>query len=127
MDRGKTIDALIGAKVRAQRTFTYVSEGELASTLGIDVHDLARYETGSARFPPDILLKVAEVLGAKVSHLFQGVDEVVAAEMTTLADLPGQMIEVQDLFARLSPGLQDEALAFIRVLVSRGDPASVEP
>lgn len=126
MDRGSTIDGLVGARVRAQRLFTHVSQDELAATLGIGVRDLDTYESGLARFPPDLLLRVAEALGARLSQLFQGVDA--AAEPAAgHAMPPDRLTEMQDLFVRLSPGLQDEALAFARVLASRSGPAGVEP
>ena len=128
MEGGKTIDALVGAKVRAHRILTHVSQDELATTVGIDVGDLAGYEAGLTRFPPDLLLRIAEVLGAKVSDLFQGADEMmVAGTAAVAATLSGRLDEMQDLFTRLSPSLQDEVLAFSRVLANRSGPVGGEP
>ena len=125
MDRGSTIDGLVGARVRVQRLFTHVTQDELAATLGIGVPELDDYEAGLARFPPDLLVRVAEVLGAKLSQLFQGVDAMAEAAASA-ATPPGRLIEMQTLFVRLSPSLQDEALAFVRTLASRPGPTDVE-
>lgn len=128
MERGRTIDALVGAKVRAHRIFTHVSQDALAAAVGIDVGDLARYEAGLTRFPPDLLLRVAEIVGATVSDLFQGADEMMGAgPATTVATFSDRLDEIQDLFASLNPGLQDEVLAFARVLANRGGPLGGQP
>ena len=91
MDRGKTLDAFIGAKVQAQRIFTYISQDDLAAAVGIEVGDLACYQA-------------------------------------VVPDTPsGRLVEMQDLFTRLNPNLQDEALVFTRALAQRGSPADKEP
>ncbi len=126
MVRDRTIDELVGARVRAQRLFTQVGQDELAATLGISIPDLDAYEAGRVRFPPDLLLRAAEVLGAKLSQLFQGVDAMAETAIGS-AIPPDRLGEMQDLFVRLDPSLQDEALAFTRVLASRGASGDVEP
>jgi len=62
----------VGRRLRAGRTSSGISEGELCETLGIDRHDLSAYEQGAKRVSANLLLRIAKLLDVRPDYFFQG-------------------------------------------------------
>ena len=67
-----TTNICVGRRLRARRTSSGISEGELCKKLGIDRYDLNAYERGVKRVSANLLLRIAKVLDMRPAYFFQG-------------------------------------------------------
>ena len=62
----------VGRRLRAGRTSSGISHGELCGRLGIDRYDLSAYEQGAKRVSANLLLRLAQLLEVPPDYFFQG-------------------------------------------------------
>ncbi len=85
-----------------------MTEAQLASAVNINVEELRLYESGEARIPSGVLLSIADVLGKKVSQLFEDAEQTGLLEVgaSEAAPKPGNLKDQQAAlalaFARLT-------------------------
>ena len=62
----------VGRRLRAGRTSSGITHGELCGRLGIDRYDLSAYEQGAKRVSANLLLRLAQLLEVPPDYFFQG-------------------------------------------------------
>lgn len=68
------IDIVVGARVTALRSAQGKTIAQLASAIGRTEVEVARYEAGEQRIPPDDLIKIRQFLGVNLADLFPSPD-----------------------------------------------------
>jgi transcriptional regulator with XRE-family HTH domain len=66
------IDRLVGSRVRQRRMQIRMSQGELATALGLTVPQVQKYEKGVNRIGASRLHKIAGLLGVPIGAFFGG-------------------------------------------------------
>lgn len=61
-------------RIKELRKSKGISQSELARLIGINQTQYNRYETGRTKIPSDVLLRIAQELGASVDYLLTGMD-----------------------------------------------------
>ena len=79
------LDIHIGARIRVARMAAGRSRDSLAVELGVPVEEVAAMEYGDRRFTPDLLTRVAGVLGTTIVALTDDFDD-------PFVDFPGMPI-----------------------------------
>lgn len=89
-----TIDAIIGANIRAYREAVSMTQGELGSKLGEPVvsQQISQFELGNCSISSTRLVQVARILRCSVTDLFYGI-EPMARQMERVAPLPKDVRE----------------------------------
>lgn len=67
----KSIDLLVGSRIRERRFQARLSLDGLASRIGLNAVLLLRYEKGEARVPAPVMMKPCVALGARPSEFFE--------------------------------------------------------
>ena len=78
--RVDAIDKLIAHNIRLLRLDRKMSQTELAKNLNVSFQQVQKYEKGTNRVGSGRLYKIAAVLGAPVSALFEGADDPAAVD-----------------------------------------------
>jgi transcriptional regulator with XRE-family HTH domain len=73
--RRKTVEQLVGARIRARRTELGLIQGQLAAALGLSYQQIQKYENGSTRITVDRLVVLAERLEVPVSYFLAGLSQ----------------------------------------------------
>ena len=108
-------DVHVGERLRALRKRAGVSQGHLASTMGITFQQIQKYERGDNRMSASKLLVAARVLGVRVSDFFQGLEPEGALPSPALLD-PGLEEVARQLAALKNPRARAQIAALIAVL-----------
>ena len=72
------VDVHVGKRVRHRRWLVGMTQQQLAERVGIKFQQIQKYETGANRISASRLWDIAAVLGAPVSHFFEGLNGVEA-------------------------------------------------
>jgi len=67
----KSIDLLVGSRIRERRFQARLSLDGLASRIGLNAVLLLRYEKGEARVPAPVMMKLCNALGARAADFFE--------------------------------------------------------
>lgn len=67
------IDKYVGQRMRLRREALGTSQGRLGRHLGLTFSQIQKYEKGSNRIGAGRLYQIAEFLGVKPSHFFEGI------------------------------------------------------
>jgi transcriptional regulator with XRE-family HTH domain len=123
------IDSYVGGRMRLRRTQLGLSQGALASQIGVSFQAIQKYEAGDIRISASRLYDVAQILRVPPAFFFDGYPDGLAA--TNLAQEVGA--EVADPFNRREimtlirgyygikdPQLQSDILRLIAKLGNRG-------
>lgn len=78
------IDQRLGAQLRARRLGLGISQTELANKLGVTFQQVQKYENGMNRIPSGRMPVIAEMLGIRISDLYEGVEERPSASANAL-------------------------------------------
>ena len=70
-----TIDAMIGARIRARRLIAQMSQSDLGKALGLTFQQIQKYELGVNRVGAARLYEIAQIFAVPVSHFYEGLDE----------------------------------------------------
>jgi transcriptional regulator with XRE-family HTH domain len=70
--RRRTIEQLIGDRIRARRIELGLVQEQLAAALGLSYQQVQKYENGSNRITVDRLLALAQRLEVPVTYFFAG-------------------------------------------------------
>lgn len=79
-DAPNPVDVHVGAKVRARRKELGLSQGDLATTLGLTFQQVQKYERGSNRISASKLFESARLLKVAPAYFFDGLPDDLAAE-----------------------------------------------
>jgi transcriptional regulator with XRE-family HTH domain len=107
-NRCTNIDAHIGSRIRAQRQIQRMSQGQLASLLGLTFQQVQKYEKGVNQVAAGRLYHIAKILNLPVSYFFDGL----ASETNNTgaaseeADQVGNTFALAEEFIRSAEGIQ---------------------
>ena len=122
-DRSR-IDVFVGSQVQLHRTLIKMSRAELAASVSIGEEQLAEYEAGCLRLPPDVLLSIADALGKRVSEFFRTVEQHDANDGASTSDKPHSRVQQEAAlnvaFARLGDDERARVLAYVERLAELG-------
>jgi hypothetical protein len=65
-------DIWIGSRVRIKRNSREITENEFSNLLGINLNELATFETGAERTNANLLFRIAKSLDVQPNYFFQG-------------------------------------------------------
>ncbi len=126
------IDIYVGARVRALRKMSRLSQQDLALGLGLTFQQVQKYERGTNRISASKLFDIAKTLNVRVSYFFEGYEPNLATtslyEITTeqavncfLASSEG--VELAEAFPRVKTrDVRRKILDLVRAL-SKDDEA----
>ena len=104
------IDKAVGARIRAYRKASGMSQSALASVIGVRFQQVQKYENGTNRVAASRLWQIADAFGINVVDLFQ--------DITRPSICKDDLSEVVDLFKTLPAHRRAVALNFLRKLSS---------
>ncbi len=119
------VDAHVGSRIRLRRKLLGLSQQQLAEQLGLTFQQVQKYERGVNRVSASKLYETAQVLGAPVTHFFEGLDGEVqfdgtpgAGEAAVTAFLmTPEGLELATLFPRIPKGrMRHQVLELVRTL-----------
>lgn len=91
------IDVYVGGRMRLRRVQLGLSQGALASKIGVSFQAVQKYESGDIRISASRLYDVSQVLQVSPAFFFEGYpDGLVANNLATDAAVP----EISDTFDR---------------------------
>jgi transcriptional regulator with XRE-family HTH domain len=67
------LDQHVGRRIRGKRRALGLAQDDLAAELGVGRDTVEAYERGTARVPPDHLLRLATFLGVSVAYFFPAI------------------------------------------------------
>jgi transcriptional regulator with XRE-family HTH domain len=70
-----SIDAFVGARIRARRTELGLTQEALANALGVSFQQVQKYEKGTNRLAVGTLVKAAQFLAAPIGYFLPEGDE----------------------------------------------------
>jgi len=70
MKKPKSVDIVVGKRVRLRRVAIKMSQEELAKALGITFQQVQKYENGTNRISCSRLYDIARALKAPITHFF---------------------------------------------------------
>ena len=119
------VDAHVGARIRLRRKLLGLSQQQLAERLGLTFQQVQKYERGVNRVSASKLYETAQVLGAPVTHFFEGLDgedrtfqspPTGEAAVTAFLMTP-EGLELATLFPRIPKGrMRHQVLELVRTL-----------
>jgi len=127
-DAPHPIDIYVGGRMRLRRIQLGLSQGTLASKIGVSFQAVQKYESGDIRISASRLYDVSQVLQVSPAFFFEGYpDGVVAknlaqealAEGTETFDRREVMTLIRGYYGIRSPGLQADILRLISKLGDR--------
>jgi transcriptional regulator with XRE-family HTH domain len=127
-DAPHPIDAYVGGRMRLRRIQLGLSQGALASKIGVSFQAVQKYESGDIRISASRLYDVAQVLQVAPGFFFEGYpDGVVAqnlaqdasAEPTETFDRREMMTLIRGYYGIKDPQLQADILRLISKLGNR--------
>jgi transcriptional regulator with XRE-family HTH domain len=71
----KTIDALVGSRLRVRRIELFMSQAALGQRLGLTFSQVQKYEKGSNRIGAGRLFQLAALLGVPVQYFYKGLGD----------------------------------------------------
>lgn len=122
--RVKTVEQIIGDRIRARRTQMGLVQEQLAASLGLSYQQIQKYENGSNRITVGRLLELAERLQVPVTYFVEGLRGAVPAGDETEAALIGSrhrpQIELARGFNKIKDGHVRSAIAgLVRTVAER--------
>ena len=118
------VDAHVGSRIRLRRKLLGLSQQQLAEQLGLTFQQVQKYERGVNRVSASKLYETAQVLGAPVTHFFEGLDgepqfngsPAGEAAVTAFLMTP-EGLELATLFPRIPKGrMRHQVLELVRTL-----------
>jgi transcriptional regulator with XRE-family HTH domain len=85
MRRADAIDATVGENIRVLRLARDMSQGALASKIGLSFQQLQKYEKGTNRISAGRLWKVAQIFNVPIAVLYDGVPGRLGTEASALS------------------------------------------
>ena len=118
------VDAHVGARIRLRRKLLGLSQQQLAERLGLTFQQVQKYERGVNRVSASKLYETAQVLGAAVTHFYEGLDDLPPAGVSPEREaavpaflLTPEGLELATLFPRIPRGrLRHQVLELVRTL-----------
>ncbi|HTZ78807.1 MAG TPA: helix-turn-helix transcriptional regulator [Stellaceae bacterium] len=123
------IDVYVGARMRLRRIQLGLSQGALASKIGVSFQAVQKYESGDIRISASRLYDVAQVLEVSPAFFFEGypdglVAKNIASEVSPVSetfDRREVMSLIRGYYGIRDPQLQADVLRLISKLGNRPD------
>lgn len=123
------IDVYVGARMRLRRIQLGLSQGALASKVGVSFQAVQKYESGDIRISASRLYDVAQVLEVSPAFFFEGypdglVAKNIASEVSPVSetfDRREVMSLIRGYYGIRDPQLQADVLRLISKLGNRPD------
>ena len=112
--RRADVERHVSSRIRELRTMLGMTRQDLAERIGLSYQQLHKYETGKNRISAGILGRIAEALGVKVGHFYEGLGGV-----NKRAGRPRAILSFVQDFANLTDPRQQQAL--LRLLRALAD------
>src|SRR5229473_2721107 len=125
------IDVYVGARMRLRRIQLGLSQGALASKIGVSFQAVQKYESGDIRISASRLYDVAQVLEVSPAFFFEGYPDGMVAKNLAGEIAPGNetfdrreiMALIRGYYGIRDPHLQADILRLISKLGNRGSEA----
>jgi transcriptional regulator with XRE-family HTH domain len=123
--RRRTIEGIIGERIRARRTALGLVQEQVAAALGLSYQQLQKYENGSNRITVDRLLALAHRLEVPITYFFAGLPGATAApdDGRGEADIPRPTRAGQEAVRGLDrirdEGVRGALASLVRTVVER--------
>lgn len=119
-DRRDPIDIKVGQRIRLRRRMSGLSQGALASSIGVSFQQIQKYELGANRVSASALVRLAAGLDTSVSALVgEGPTIALGGDLAELLNLAGAL-NLLEYYVAADPGRRRILLAFVRGMGSHG-------
>lgn len=119
-DRRDPIDIKVGQRIRLRRRMSGLSQGALASSIGVSFQQIQKYELGANRVSASALVRLAAGLDTSVSALVgEGTTIALGGDLAELLNLAGAL-NLLEYYVAADPGRRRILLAFVRGMGSYG-------
>lgn len=109
------VDLHLGGKLREARTFRYMSQEELAGSVGLTYQQIQKYEVGKNRISAAMLYRFSLILQIKPLWFFEGLGEPKEGEPVPAVD--AEQRRLLDAFDRIpSDPVRRTLIGFVRHL-----------
>jgi transcriptional regulator with XRE-family HTH domain len=127
------IDVYVGGRMRLRRIQLGLSQGALASKIGVSFQAVQKYESGDIRISASRLYDVAQVLEVSPAFFFEGYPDGIVAKNIAEEALPTNetfnrrevMSLIRGYYGIRDPQLQADILRLISKLGNRSDNETV--
>ena len=131
-DDAHPIDIYVGGRMRLRRIQLGLSQGALASKVGVSFQAVQKYESGDIRISASRLYDVAQVLEVSPAFFFEGYpDGIVAKNIAEEASPASETFDRREVMSLIrgyygirDPQLQADILRLISKLGSRSERAT---
>jgi transcriptional regulator with XRE-family HTH domain len=121
------IDIAVGARIRMRRKVLKVSQGALASALGITFQQVQKYERGANRVSASMLVKIARRLDCTVASLIGEDGGAVDDGLAPRLAVPGAL-DLLNAFSKIeNPTMRRRILDLMTVLAEGEEEPEAEP
>ena len=111
----QAFNARLGARIRAARLASHLSQETLAMRLGVSFQQIQKYELGKDRVSVEMLVRLAKVLGRPLTDFVDEADET-EAPTTATPDLR-RALKTAEQIGRLPMMVQRRLLALLDTLI----------
>ena len=115
--RRADVERHVSSRIRELRTMLGMTRQDVAERIGLSYQQLHKYETGKNRISAGILGRIAEALGVKVGHFYEGLGGV-----NKRAGRPRAILSFVQDFANLTDPRQQRALLRLSRALTGTDP-----
>ena len=114
--RPQEVDRYVGARIRERRIMLGLTQQQMADLIGVTYQQAHKYEKGINRVAAGRLYRIAQALGAEVSHFYEGLHAaggfVPSASQRMLLDLARNFLNIpnaghREAVARLARALAE--------------------
>jgi transcriptional regulator with XRE-family HTH domain len=85
-DGPEPIDVYVGTRLKVRRLGFRISQTKLGQVTGVTFQQIQKYENGMNRIGAGNLYKFSKALGVEVAYFFEGVDEIMGIDTTSLGN-----------------------------------------
>ena len=93
MRKPKSVDILVGKRVRLRRVAIKMSQGELARVLGITFQQVQKYENGTNRISCSRLYDIARALKTPINYFFVDLSDKTPGPDHVFGEIPTSRIK----------------------------------
>lgn len=120
-DRTRTVERMVGERLRRLRTARGLSQAALGEALDVSYQQVHKYETGENRIGPSRMLAIARVLEVPVGYFLEGLEADDAADPPEPPDLSARVLAAAHrLYGIRNRKIRDSLLTLIWTLGADG-------
>jgi transcriptional regulator with XRE-family HTH domain len=121
------VDLHVGGRVRVRRKMLSLSQGALATALGLTFQQVQKYERGANRISASKLYQIAQTLQVPMSFFFDGLPDPTGERTSDVTDLKAAQLQtflmtsdglaLAEAFPRIAPGrVRRQVLDLVRMM-----------